>query len=92
VPLLANGARVILTASADPRPVLPAQAYNTRDISIRGFAISNASVSDLAAAAKTINARLADGTLKARVGARLEGGRRNRRTYRRRSLIRAFPR
>ena len=71
VPLLANGARVIVTAAADPRPVLPAHAYYTRDISIRPFAISNAAVSDLAAAAQTINARLADGTLKARIGARL---------------------
>jgi 2-desacetyl-2-hydroxyethyl bacteriochlorophyllide A dehydrogenase len=71
LPLLAKGARVIVTAAAHARPTLPVQAYYTRDISVRTFAISNASTSDLATAARIVNARLADGTLKARVGARL---------------------
>lgn len=70
-PLLADGARVIVTAAADPRPALPAFAYYTHDISVLGFAISNARLSDLADAARTINARLREGTLRARIGARM---------------------
>ncbi len=70
-PLLAHGARVVVTAAANPTPVLPAARFYTRDISVLGFAISNAAVSDLAAAAETINVRLADGTLHPRIGPRL---------------------
>jgi NADPH:quinone reductase-like Zn-dependent oxidoreductase len=70
VPLLAGGARVIVTAAHESPTPLPVRHYYTRDISVRGFAISNASVSDLAAAAKTINAGLADGTLRGRISAR----------------------
>jgi NADPH:quinone reductase-like Zn-dependent oxidoreductase len=69
--LLAPGARVVVTAARDPTPTLPAQQYYTRDISVLGFVISKAAVSDLAMAARIIDARLADGTLRGRVGARL---------------------
>jgi NADPH:quinone reductase-like Zn-dependent oxidoreductase len=71
IPLLARGARVLLTATSSPTSTLPGQYYYTHDISVRGFVISNASASDLAAAAKTINAGLADGTLRPRIGARM---------------------
>lgn len=70
VPLLAMGARVIVTAglkSADP--TLPVGGLYMKDASLRGFAISNASVADLAEAAKAINGMLAAGRLPARVGA-----------------------
>ncbi|MFB9569575.1 NADPH:quinone reductase [Saccharopolyspora hordei] len=70
-PLLAPGARVVLTATARPTVDLPARHFYTHDISVHGFVISRATVSELAEAARTINARLADGTLRPRVGARL---------------------
>lgn len=49
----------------------PAQHYYTHDVAVHGFVISNASVSDLAAAAKAINVLLLEGTLRPRIGARL---------------------
>jgi NADPH:quinone reductase-like Zn-dependent oxidoreductase len=70
-PLLAVGARVILTAAPDPAITLPARHYYTHDIGVRSFAISNAAVTDLAAAARIINSRLADDTLRPRIGVRL---------------------
>lgn len=71
IPLLAVGARVIVTAAPDPAITLPARHYYTHDISVRCFAISNAAVSDLAAAARIINSRLADDTLRPRIGPRM---------------------
>jgi NADPH:quinone reductase-like Zn-dependent oxidoreductase len=70
-PLLRVGARVVVTAAAAPTPPLPAAQYYTRDVGVHGFAISNASVSELADAARMINARLADGTVSGRIGARM---------------------
>lgn len=70
-PLLSVGARVVVTAAANPTPAWPAQHFYTHDISVQAFAISNATVDGLRAAAQVINARLVDGTLKARIGARL---------------------
>ncbi len=70
-PLLAPGARVVVTAATHPKPILPAAQYYTHDVSVHGFVISNAPVSDLAAAADTVNVRLADGTLRPRIGVRL---------------------
>lgn len=70
-PLLAIGARIIVTAAREPAVSLPARSYYTRDISVRGFAISNASASDLADTARIINARLADDTLQVRIAARM---------------------
>lgn len=71
LPLLARGARVVVMAGLDARPVLPVGLLYTRDASLRGFAISNASVSDLAEAARVINDRLANNGLRTRIGARL---------------------
>ncbi len=66
-PLLAPGARVVLLASrGGPLGVTPRDLY-TRDVSVLGFAISNASVADLAGAAAWINDRLAAGGLRPRV-------------------------
>ena len=67
IPVLGHGARIVLMAALDARPVLPVGAVYTRDISLRGFVISNASVSDLAEAAKLINPLLAQGILRIRV-------------------------
>ncbi|MEZ5607230.1 MAG: NADPH:quinone reductase [Burkholderiaceae bacterium] len=71
LPLMRLGARIILMSGlrgADP--ALPVGALYTRDITLHGFAISNASVSELAAAAQVINRLLATGRLQARIGAR----------------------
>ncbi|GAA4573834.1 hypothetical protein GCM10023176_39610 [Micromonospora coerulea] len=49
------------------RPVLPIGALYTRDASIRGFVISNASIPDLAEAAAVINDLLATNRLISRI-------------------------
>lgn len=70
LPLLAKGGRAVIMAGLQgASPTLPVGAMYTRDITLHGFAISNASVSDLAAAAKTINRLLSTDKLKARIGA-----------------------
>ncbi|GAB3569224.1 NADPH:quinone reductase [Spelaeicoccus albus] len=70
VPLLAMGGRVIaMSGLQGADPVVPIGDLYTKDASLRGFAISNASISDLADAAKAINRMLAAGRLPARVGA-----------------------
>lgn len=61
--VLAFGGRVVLIAGLDSHPRLPVGAVYTNDASILGFAISNASVAQLAAAAEQINALIADRTL-----------------------------
>ena len=72
LPLLAQGARtVVMSGLGRAEPTLPVGLLYTRDASLRGFAISNASVGDLAAAARTINRLLSAGHLRARIGARL---------------------
>ncbi|MEV0183183.1 NADPH:quinone reductase [Streptomyces sp. NPDC050625] len=71
LPLLAQGARVIVMSGLNSRPTVPMGKLYTRDISIHGFAISNASVSDLADAAALINRLLAAGRLRTRIGATL---------------------
>jgi NADPH:quinone reductase-like Zn-dependent oxidoreductase len=58
--VVGHGARIVLMAGLTARPVLPVGAVYTRDISLVGFAISNASVDDLAATASVINHGLAD--------------------------------
>lgn len=69
--LYAHGARVVLVAERGPQPRLPTRSLYGHDVSLLGFAISNASVDDLAAAAAAINDRLAAGGLQARVTERL---------------------
>jgi len=64
VPLLARGGRVVLMAGLRTRAVLPVGAVYTREISLHGFAISNASVTDLTAAAEGINRELVSGRLR----------------------------
>ncbi|MEU4540400.1 zinc-binding dehydrogenase [Streptosporangium sp. NPDC023825] len=71
VPLLARGGRMIIMAGLGAAPVLPVGQLYTRDASLRGFAISNATVAELAAAATAINHLLARGTLISRIGTRL---------------------
>jgi NADPH:quinone reductase-like Zn-dependent oxidoreductase len=68
IPILAQGARVIVMAGMQSAPRVPIGKLYTRDASVLGFAISNASAADLAEAAKSINHMLSTGRLKARVG------------------------
>jgi len=58
--VVGHGARVVLMAGLTARPVLPVGAVYPRDVSLVGFAISNASVDDLADTARVINHGLAD--------------------------------
>lgn len=68
VALMAHGGRILLTAAGpNPRVELPISAAYTHDVSLHGFVISNATASDLAAAADVLNQRLADGALSARI-------------------------
>ncbi|WP_277829519.1 NADPH:quinone reductase [Speluncibacter jeojiensis] len=71
VPLLARRGRIIAMAGMSTMPTLPVGQLYVRDASIRGFAISNAGVDDLAAAAKVVNHGLKSGILKARIADRL---------------------
>src|SRR5690606_41850865 len=57
----------VALAGLAARPVRPVGALYTRDASIRGFVISNASTADLAAAAEVINSLLAAGRLRSRI-------------------------
>lgn len=65
--LLRIGGRILVTAGMAETPQLPIGALYTRDVSIRGFVISNADVDDLARAAEAINHLLARGRLRGRV-------------------------
>jgi NADPH:quinone reductase-like Zn-dependent oxidoreductase len=71
LPLLARGGRLILMAGLRAKAMLPVGAVYTRDIGIHGFAISNASATDLGLAAETINRELASGRLRGRIRAKL---------------------
>lgn len=73
VPLMAPGGRIVVMsglehAGAAPLPVGP---FYTRDLSLHGFAISNATAAELQDAAETINRLLASGVLRGRIGAHL---------------------
>lgn len=70
LPLLGRGGRaVIMSGLGGADPVLPVGAMYTREVTLHGFAISNATVSDLAQAARAINRLLTAGKLQARIGA-----------------------
>jgi len=69
--VLAPGGRILLTAGGPARPVLPAGPLYTRDISLRGFVISRARVSDLALAAGHINRMLERGELAVQIAGQL---------------------
>lgn len=71
IPLLAMRGRMIVTAGLQASAPLPVSALYTRDASLLGFAITNATVSELGRAAERVNAGLADGSLAPRIGPRL---------------------
>lgn len=63
IALLARRGRIVVMSGIGAEPALPVGALYTRDGSVIGFAISNAQVSELAAAAARVNGLLADGSL-----------------------------
>lgn len=68
LPLLGLGGRAVIMAGLQgANPTLPVGAMYTKDVTLHGFAISNASVSDLADAAAAINHMLASDQLRARI-------------------------
>jgi NADPH:quinone reductase-like Zn-dependent oxidoreductase len=69
LPLMRQRGRIVVTAGLGAAPVLPVGAMYVRDVTLHGFAISNASVGDLAAAATVINSGLTSVRLRVRVGA-----------------------
>ncbi|MGH8260704.1 MAG: NADPH:quinone reductase [Steroidobacteraceae bacterium] len=70
LPLLAMGGRVVIASGLmGSDPILPVGAMYTNEVTLRGFAISNASIDDLARAARSINGHLTRGRLHGRVGA-----------------------
>jgi NADPH:quinone reductase-like Zn-dependent oxidoreductase len=71
VPLLRKGASIVLMAGLADEVPLPVGALYTRDVSVHGFAISNASIDDLSAAAVAVNRLLEAGRLAVRAGATL---------------------
>ncbi|CAO0836765.1 Oxidoreductase OS=Streptomyces microflavus OX=1919 GN=Smic_36730 PE=4 SV=1 [Streptomyces microflavus] len=63
VELLAWRGRIVVLAGMATRPVLPAGPLYLKDCSVVGFAISQATAAELAAAAETIGTLLAAGRL-----------------------------
>lgn len=67
VSLLAMRGRMIVMAGRDAKPVFPVGAFYTKDCSIRGFAMFNATADEQRHAAEDINRWLAAGQLKAQI-------------------------
>jgi NADPH2:quinone reductase len=67
VPLLSHRGRIVLMAGLDTHPPLPVGAFYTKDCSLHGFAITNASAAELQDCAGTINEWMARGKLLARI-------------------------
>jgi NADPH2:quinone reductase len=67
VPLLAHRGRIVLMAGLDAHPPFPVGALYTKDCSVHGFAITNATVEELQDCARAINESLSQGKLKARI-------------------------
>ncbi len=67
IPLLAMHGRMIVMAGRDARSPLPIGPFYTRDCSIHGFALFNATAREQRAAAGDIDRWAAEGKLKARI-------------------------
>lgn len=68
VPIMAMRGRIIVAAGITSSDLVPTGALYTHDLSIRGFAISNAPLGDLRLAADDINAMLAAHRVRSRIG------------------------
>jgi len=67
IPLLSMRGRMVVMAGRDARPVFPVGPFYTKDCSLHGLAMFNATTEEQDAAAQDINRWMADGKLKARV-------------------------
>lgn len=67
IPLLAMRGRMVVMAGRDAKPTFPVGAFYTKDCSVHGFAMFNATAREARAAADAINHWLAEGKLKPRI-------------------------
>jgi NADPH:quinone reductase len=67
VPLLRHRGRTILMAGLNAHPSFPVGAFYTKDCSVHGFAVTNATPQELREVAEQINHLLAAGALKAKI-------------------------
>lgn len=67
VPLLARRGRMIVMAGRDAKPVFPVGPFYTKDCSLHGFAMFNATAQEQQSSAADINRWLAEGKLKPRI-------------------------
>jgi NADPH:quinone reductase len=67
IPLLAMRGRMVVMAGRDAKPSFPVGPFYTRDCSLHGFAMFNASAREQRAAAEDINQWLSEKKLKARI-------------------------
>jgi NADPH2:quinone reductase len=72
VPLMALRGRIILMAGRQAQPVFPIGPFYTRDMSLYGFAMFNATPQEQRRCAEEINRWLADGKLRALIGRRFK--------------------
>jgi len=66
-PLLAMRGRMVVMAGRDARPVFPVGPFYTRDCSVHGFALFNATRREIRAAAMDLNPWVAEGKLRPRI-------------------------
>jgi NADPH2:quinone reductase len=69
LPLMKLRGRIVVIAGRAAKPALPFGVFYTRDISVRGFAMFNASPAEQRNCAEDLNRWLAAGKLKALIGA-----------------------
>jgi len=67
IPLLAMRGRMIVMAGREARPVFPVGPFYTKDCSVHGFAMFNATAEEQRGAASAINRWMASGKLKAQI-------------------------
>lgn len=67
VPLMAPRGRIVIIAGRDAKPIFPVGAFYTRDLTLVGFAMFNATQEEQRKCADDINRWLADGKLKPRI-------------------------
>lgn len=67
VPLMAMRGRVVVIAGRDARPAFPVGPFYTKDLTLIGFAMFNASPDEQRRSADAINRLLAEGKLKPRI-------------------------
>ena len=67
IPLLSPHGRMIVMAGRDARPAFPVGPFYVKNCSLHGFAMFNASASQIRAAAENINRWMSEGKLKAQI-------------------------